>query len=97
MFVQPSSTIRIYVEGPAEKVGVSAYSPKEYRTAETNTNEGNFGSLVNVWINGVRKRRFGVHAGNKAQQYIVAEVHSSFFILLQLLIDNAYACAHFFN
>ena len=82
MFVQPSSTIRIYVEGPAEKVGVSAYSPKEYRHGETNTNEGAFGALVNVWINGIRTRRFGVHAGKQAQQYIIAEVHSSFIILV---------------
>ena len=72
--MQPSSTIRFYVQGPASKVGISAYSPKEYRASKISTNEGTFGSLVNVWVNGFRKGRFGVHAGSKAKQYIVAEV-----------------------
>ena len=71
---QASSTIRIYVEGPAEKVGISAFSPKGCCLLETNTNEGTFGSLVNVWTNGVRTNRFGVHAGSESEQYIVAEV-----------------------
>ena len=74
---QASSTIRIYVEGPAEKVGISAFSPKGYGL-ETTTNEGTFGSLVNVWTNGVRTNRFGVHSGSESEQYIVAEVNFLF-------------------
>ena len=70
---QASSTIRIYVEGPAEKVGISAFSQKGCGLATT-TNEGTFGSLVNVWTNGVRTNRFGVHIGSESEQYIVAEV-----------------------
>merc|ERR1719460_3116475 len=70
---QASSTIRIYVEGPAEKVGISAFSQKGCGLVETTTNEGTFGSLVNVWTNGIRTNRFGVHAGSESEQYIVAE------------------------
>ena len=91
---QASSTIRIYVEGPAEKVGISAFSQKGCGLVETTTNEGTFGSLVNVWTNGVRTNRFGVHAGSESEQYIVAEVFFFIYTFSKLIhaMYGARAC-----